>query len=77
MTNVYRGARRVITRQYDLKGSTVGRSARAGEQVRKDNDLVADRFKLHLGHNRPAVLDQLRRDARFMCDNGFVDYSLL
>jgi hypothetical protein len=33
---------------------------------------MADRFKLHLGQNRPAVLEQMRRDTKFMCDNGFV-----
>lgn len=52
MTSAYRGAMRSIDVQYDCKGSKVGRNAKPGDAVRKDNDLISDGFKLKLGKNR-------------------------
>ena len=41
---------------YDLKGSSLGRSAKPGEKVLKDNDLAGKQGKLHLGSQREAFL---------------------
>lgn len=41
---------------YDLKGSSLGRSAKDGEKVLKDNDLAGRQGKLHLGSQRDAFL---------------------
>ena len=78
MGSCFRGSTpRMMDRQYDIKGSTVGRNCAPGDDVRKDNDLVADGFQLRLGRNREAALRQLRLDVEFLRRHGFVDYSLL
>ena len=41
---------------YDLKGSSLGRDAKPGEKVLKDNDLAERQGKLHLGCQREAFL---------------------
>ena len=56
MGSCFRGSTpRMMDRQYDIKGSTVGRNCAPGDDVRKDNDLVADGFRLRLGRNREAA----------------------
>lgn len=45
-----------IHNTYDLKGSSLGRSAKEGEKVLKDNDLAEKQGKLHLGSQREAFL---------------------
>lgn len=66
---------------YDLKGSRIGREATEKERksggVLKDNDLVNDGTKLHLGPKREAFIEQLRRDAEFLAKLNIMDYSLL
>lgn len=66
---------------YDLKGSLVGRKASPAERekgdVLKDQDLLGDRRKLHLGSKREAYLQQLKRDTDFLALHNIMDYSLL
>ena len=78
MGSCYRGSMpRKMDVEYDIKGSTVGRNCDPGDSVRKDNDLIADGFRLRLGRNREGLLAQLRTDVEFLRTRGFVDYSLL
>ena len=75
--NVY-PPRPVPLRRYDLKGSTVGRRAKAPSPVLKDLDLMASGLALGLGPRaRAALLRALERDAVFLRSHGFMDYSLL
>jgi hypothetical protein len=66
---------------YDLKGSRIGRSAtpaeKAGGGVLKDNDIVENNVKMHLGPKREAFLKQLERDSMFLASLNIMDYSLL
>jgi len=66
---------------YDLKGSSVGRSVskedRAKGAVLKDNDLLEDGTKIHLGYKKKNFLEQLRKDAEFLASLNIMDYSLL
>ncbi|CAN0361265.1 unnamed protein product, partial [Ectocarpus fasciculatus] len=45
-----------IHNTYDLKGSSLGRDAKPGEKVLKDNDLAERQGKLHLGSQREVFL---------------------
>ena len=71
----------VIHQIFDLKGSLVGRSATAKERanggVLKDNDLVDDGVKFHLGNKKAPFLEQIRKDAEFLATLNIMDYSLL
>ena len=66
---------------YDLKGSLVGRSATEKERttggVLKDNDLISDKRKLHLGSKKAEFIKQLKKDAYFLASMNIMDYSLL
>jgi hypothetical protein len=66
---------------YDLKGSLIGRSAtekeRASGGVLKDNDLIFDERKLHLGVKKTQFVAQLEKDAMFLASLNIMDYSLL
>lgn len=66
---------------YDLKGSRIGRSATQKEResggVLKDNDIVENNVKIHLGSKREPFLKQLERDANFLASLNIMDYSLL
>jgi hypothetical protein len=66
---------------YDLKGSLQGREATAKERetggVLKDNDLLNDKRKLHLGNKKAAFINQLRKDSEFLASLNIMDYSLL
>ena len=53
-----------IHRTFDLKGSSLGRSAKPGEKVLKDNDLAEKQGKLHLGSQREAFLKVILGDDR-------------
>ena len=65
---------------YDLKGSTVGRDAKPGQAVLKDNDLrksLPENAFVLRPNQRVAVRQQLVSDCRFLCDMGVMDYSML
>lgn len=66
---------------YDLKGSLTGRAATAEERenggVLKDNDLLKDQVKFHLGPKKAAFIAQLKKDADFLAHLNIMDYSLL
>merc|ERR1712039_514024 len=81
-SNVFAGSQN-IHRRYDLKGSTHGRKASAKERrksapVLKDLDWVAEETAMIIGEGaRKLLLDSLAEDARFLCSQGLIDYSLL
>ncbi|CAM9585348.1 unnamed protein product, partial [Pylaiella littoralis] len=66
-----------IHNTYDLKGSSLGRDAKPGEKVLKDNDLADRQGKLHLGSQREAFLKVARADSEFLARMKIMDYSLL
>lgn len=45
-----------IHSKYDLKGSSLGRSAKEGEKVLKDNDLDVKYGKIHLASQKAAFI---------------------
>jgi 1-phosphatidylinositol-4-phosphate 5-kinase len=77
MNNVFYSPYKPIE-TYDLKGSTVGRTAGNVEKkgtILKDLDI---KRKLHLPPNlKGRFLDQLRRDSAFLAEHNVMDYSLL
>lgn len=75
--NIYPNDEAFILNKYDLKGSTVGRSAIATSVVKKDLNLIASGALLQLGPSRDVILRALERDARFLSAHGFMDYSCL
>lgn len=76
---------REVHEMFDLKGSSVGRSASEKERasgpsrcVYKDNDLVDSDTVIKLGPGRrEAFLAQIAQDASFLQSMGIMDYSLL
>lgn len=80
MTSVFDTPAQINT-IYDLKGSLIGRSASPKERenggVLKDNDLISDNCKLHLGEKKAAFMAQLEKDAMFLAKLNIMDYSLL
>lgn len=65
---------------YDLKGSALGRDAKPGQAVQKDNDLRRDlpSSSLALGDKqRKAVKNQVEADCSFLNRMGIMDYSML
>ncbi|KAL7578372.1 hypothetical protein ACA910_012774 [Epithemia clementina (nom. ined.)] len=65
---------------YDLKGSVVGRDAKPGQAVKKDNDLrrVLPGEALALPPIvRSRVRRQLEKDTKFLDEMGIMDYSML
>lgn len=78
MGNVFHGAE-TIHEQYDLKGSWVNRTASKNPSKKTkagmDNDL--DRKLKLASHRRQQLLDQLARDAMFLCSLNIMDYSVL
>lgn len=66
---------------FDLKGSLVGRRATEKEResggVLKDQDLLDDHRKFHLGAKREEFLKQLAKDSEFLASLNVMDYSLL
>jgi 1-phosphatidylinositol-4-phosphate 5-kinase len=65
---------------YDLKGSTLGRDAKAGQAVKKDNDLrrgmPGDALALP-PKTRQRARGQVESDCAFLRDMGIMDYSML
>ena len=65
---------------YDLKGSTVGRDAKPGDAVKKDNDLrkgLPEEALVMRPTIRQRVKEQILLDCSFFEDVGAMDYSLL
>lgn len=82
MNNVF-NTTRPIRRIFDLKGSTVGRTAvkspnasDAGPLVYKDNDVCGALLEIG-GERRARILAQVFHDAEFLQEHEVVDYSLL
>jgi ankyrin repeat protein len=75
MRNVFRHP---IEAQYDLKGSTVGRSvgAATADMARKDLDFGARRINIG-ARRRALVLSQIERDSLLLEQLNLCDYSLL
>eukprot|EP00904_Undaria_pinnatifida_P014236 jgi/Undpi1/9943/HiC_scaffold_28.g12397.m1 len=65
-----------IHTKYDLKGSTVHRTAKDGEKVLKDNNLRKANGTFKLGSQRDAFLEVMRADAEFLCSVNVMDYSM-
>ena len=71
-----------VHRMFDLKGSSVGRSATREEReapntVMKDNDLEMDAVTINLGPRRETFLETLRLDSQWLAHHNIMDYSLL
>jgi len=72
-----------INRRYDLKGSWVGRLTPASEScdpsvALKDVDFTKACEAIKIGADRKAkLLAQIESDAKFLCENNVIDYSLL
>jgi hypothetical protein len=65
---------------YDLKGSELGRDAKPGEEVLKDNDLRArleDEAFTFTPMLRGRLRDQMKADCDFLCKMQIMDYSML
>jgi 1-phosphatidylinositol-4-phosphate 5-kinase len=65
---------------YDLKGSIIGRDAKPGQAVLKDNDLrrqLPDGAFALRPKQREEVEGQLQRDMAFLESIGIMDYSML
>ena len=67
-----------MSHTYDLKGSTLGREAKAHESVKKDLDIMKEGRKLNFCPTvQESVLRQLKRDATLLARLGIMDYSFL
>lgn len=71
---------KILSSFYDLKGSVVGRDAKVGESVLKDNDLrkslVQSAIRLP-EQVRERMREQVRRDCNFLKEMKIMDYSML
>jgi len=71
---------KVLSSFYDLKGSVVGRDAKPGESVLKDNDLRRnlEQSAIRLPDKvRQRMREQVRRDCTFLKEMKIMDYSML
>jgi 1-phosphatidylinositol-4-phosphate 5-kinase len=67
-----------IDKVWDLKGSLVGRKAKEGESVFKDQDLLDEKFKVKIGPEKKKLfMAQLKSDVTFLAKLDIMDYSLL
>ena len=65
---------------YDLKGSVIGRNAKPGQAVKKDNDLRDHLPQESLAlppDQRSKVRVQIQADCNFLTRMGIMDYSML
>jgi len=82
MSNVFQ-TRKKIHERFDLKGSTLGRAASEDEKKKdtvtyKDLDFRERNMRIQIGPQRKgALLDQLKRDCKFLGQLNIMDYSLL
>ncbi|CAF0832158.1 unnamed protein product [Didymodactylos carnosus] len=79
--NVLSSKLRIHTK-YDVKGSTVDRSATDKEKSKfsptlKDNDFINDKRTIEIGEQKKAFMDKLKRDVDFLVSQHLMDYSLL
>eukprot|EP00045_Choanoeca_perplexa_P000599 m.15102 g.15102 ORF g.15102 m.15102 type:complete len:353 (-) comp10416_c0_seq1:98-1156(-) len=82
MNSVLSSQTDAIPRLFDLKGSTVDRSASDKEKAKatpvlKDNDFVREGLAVPLGDKRAEFCDQLAQDVRLLEHLKLMDYSLL
>lgn len=71
---------KILSSFYDLKGSVVGRDAKPGESVLKDNDLRRSLKQSGIilpEQVRKNMREQVRRDCSFLKDMKIMDYSML
>jgi len=80
MSSVYGCGEKEKHKQYDLKGSVLGRQAKPGEVVLKDNDIRSrqDENAFYLDPRlRDQMKQQLLHDMDFFRANKIMDYSML
>lgn len=78
MESVFSDPARQPQQRFDLKGSRIGRQARRGESVYKDNDFVDNGFDFSFSKSTSELLrDVIAKDADFLKQNLLLDYSLL
>eukprot|EP01117_Protostelium_nocturnum_P016395 TRINITY_DN6491_c0_g1_i1.p1 TRINITY_DN6491_c0_g1~~TRINITY_DN6491_c0_g1_i1.p1 ORF type:complete len:1091 (+),score=342.66 TRINITY_DN6491_c0_g1_i1:185-3457(+) len=72
-----------VHEQYDLKGSTIGRSVDSegldlSQVALKDNDFAANKRRINLGIEKRAILlEQIEMDVKWLESHGICDYSFL
>uniref|UniRef100_A0A0G4I8B7 PIPK domain-containing protein n=1 Tax=Chromera velia CCMP2878 TaxID=1169474 RepID=A0A0G4I8B7_9ALVE len=67
-----------IHEQYDLKGSTLGRVAKEGESVFKDQDWIGRSRSLKLSEaDRRAIAEVHQKDCEWLESKNLLDYSIL
>eukprot|EP00588_Corethron_pennatum_P003230 CAMPEP_0194285178 /NCGR_PEP_ID=MMETSP0169-20130528/29571_1 /TAXON_ID=218684 /ORGANISM="Corethron pennatum, Strain L29A3" /LENGTH=1159 /DNA_ID=CAMNT_0039031231 /DNA_START=141 /DNA_END=3617 /DNA_ORIENTATION=+ len=80
MQSVYGSGEKEKHKQYDLKGSVLGRKAKPGEVVLKDND-IRSRLDENAFYLDPRLRDQMKQqllhDMDFFRANKIMDYSML
>jgi len=88
MNNVF-ATNLALHKRFDLKGSTLGRTASANERkkgpraIYKDLDLIESGLKFRLGRRpdgvdrKAALMNQLRADCHLLMSLRIMDYSLL
>ena len=82
MKNVFNTSRQIHLR-FDLKGSKIGRRVlkgiddNKGDIALKDLDLESKNKKILLGEKRDSLIEQLKKDTKFLSENNAIDYSLL
>lgn len=75
--------RLTIHKKYDLKGSTVDRSASDKEKTKelptfKDNDFLKDGASIHIGpDSKEKLMSMLKSDVEFLSSLHLMDYSLI
>ena len=71
---------KVLQSFYDLKGSTIGRKAKPGQDVKKDNDVregYPDTCFTLPPHVKETMRNQIVRDCGFLKEMKIMDYSML
>lgn len=65
------------SKKYDLKGSTIGRTAKPWSTVQKDLDLLNRKNFFHVGGHKYEIYRILQRDVKMLAQNNVMDYSFL
>jgi len=69
-----------LSKFYDLKGSVIGREAKPGENVKKDNDLRKEMPSSRMNFDpelRERLRNQIAEDCNFLKSMKIMDYSML